>query len=115
MTIHICNIRGDITFDRTNERHIYCGRYNRSYNLPASALHNRFKMQNESEREKVINLFRRWLAMEMHNGRSSARREIMHITQLARSGDVWLFCWCHPLPCHTGVVRDIVEEMLRDG
>lgn len=110
MAIHVRHVHDGYT--PNDPTHFYCGRYSRAYRLPSSALRNRFKMEDESQRQQVIDLFDRWLAMEMEKPRSEARIQVMEIAQAARRGDVYLFCWCAPKPCHADVIKRVAERIL---
>mgnify|MGYP003481626288 CR=1 FL=1 len=59
----------------------------------------------DGDRDEVIRRYRCWLWTEIQRGTGSVWEELLRLCELARQGDLVLSCWCHPLPCHGGVIR----------
>ena len=61
---------------------------------------NPFYIGGGNTREMVIERFRAYLR-ERPSLVLAIRREL--------SGDVWLGCWCAPLPCHCDVIGEVAD------
>lgn len=81
-------------------KYLYIGRYNKSYGLRHSPWHNPFVMGAESERERVIELYRVYLKKRIEEGR----------LDLEELRGKTLICWCAPLACHGDVIRELLGE-----
>jgi len=40
------------------------------------------------------------------------RLEVFRLARLAKKGDLYLGCWCAPLPCHGDVVKKAIEWII---
>ena len=106
--IEVINVRGLRGPERDGI--IYVGR--KFAGWPASALGNPFTPENSAE---PIADYRKWLWMAF-NTNPGVRLELHRIANLVKSGkDIKLGCWCHPQPCHAGVVKSCIEWMIGDG
>jgi hypothetical protein len=107
-------INGKVSGFRGSSK-IYIGRANKSYNLPASILQNKFAIGKDSSREEVIEKYRKWLWDEVQK-RAEVFEELVRIARQVKAGEsVQLVCWCKPLKCHGDVVKRCVEWMIREG
>lgn len=64
-------------------------------------------------RAQAIDSYRVDLEKEMRRGagpRYSAIRDIVETLKVGQ--DVILMCWCHPLPCHGLVIKEVIERIL---
>lgn len=90
---------------KRNERHypadrvVYVGR--------PSPLGNPFPMSNKAdvhERARVIEQFHGWLKGQLEAQTPAVVAELQRIVQLAKTGPVYLMCWCAPEPCHAEII-----------
>jgi len=90
---------------------VYCGRYNSTYKLAASPLANPFKLEvdTDGERMKVLSEYRAWLVTQLETD-TAARREVERIATMLEKQDVALGCWCFPLKCHCDVIAAFVRR-----
>ena len=77
---------------------IYCGR--------GSALGNPHVMRNESDRDRVCDLY------EAEFPTPAQEAECQRIASLARRMPVFLECFCVPKRCHCGTPKRRIEEIL---
>jgi hypothetical protein len=85
-------------WDRQNQRFfdpdiVYCGRGNKSYDLPESMWHNPFKGSNAIERFRAYVTGNQYL--------------MSHLAELRGKK---LCCWCAPAPCHCDVLLELLGE-----
>jgi hypothetical protein len=82
-----------------------------------SALGNPFVMHQESEREQVVEDFRRWLWTEIKfNPRGKMCNELNHLAQLAAKGkQLRLVCYCAPKRCHAEVIAACIKWLIEQG
>jgi len=97
--IIVANIK-DGHFDKNNPDHVYIGRWNRGYGVGKSKRHNPFKMNDESEREEVIEKYREYIL---------TKPELMEA--LPELKGKTLFCYCKPKACHGDVLKDLVDQL----
>jgi hypothetical protein len=77
-------------------------------------LGNTFSITPERRREQVIELFRNDLELEIKRREGPRYRAVLEIAEHLLSGrDVYLACWCKPLPCHGDVIVEVVERLLK--
>lgn len=124
MTIIVHNIHTDGPPPAGDERHVYvgrAGRYGTAHGLTGSPLANPFRMQGERTRDWSISSFTASLALvtqapEAHlspRGREM-RAELERLTELARTGDLHLYCWCFPSACHADTIKEEIERRLQE-
>lgn len=80
--------------------HIYIGR--------PSVLGNPYTIGKDGSREDVIKSYRLWLSWQLANADINGgkiKRELERIAKIAEGIDVYLICWCAPLPCHGDVLK----------
>jgi hypothetical protein len=70
-----------------------------------SPLGNPYALGRDGNREQVIAKYSRWLWARLQEHDSPQEYELRRLLAQARSGELELLCWCHPLPCHAEVVR----------
>ena len=73
---------------------------------------NRFKMKNESERDKVCELYKKWFYDELHDSAMQAELSILKDI-LLKYGKLNLFCWCAPKRCHAEIIKEYLLETLK--
>lgn len=97
------------TFDATLPGvYVYIGR--------GSALGNPFAIPKHGTRKEVIAKYRDYIDNELslyaeHGGYNPIAQEIMAIREHSKKADVYLVCYCAPLPCHGDLIKDIVDSM----
>src|SRR5436309_3495114 len=109
LMIHVVNRR---TFHGPG---IYIGRQMK--NVKGSPLGNRFRLGTHGGRDEVIGKYKAWLWQEIKSGCGAALEELQRLAELARAGeDIYLICWCAPLPCHGTIIAKAIQWMIqRDG
>lgn len=86
---------------------IYIGRGGKG--LKQSPLANPYKIGTDGNREKVLNLYRKWLWEELNKANSEVTKELIKILELSQEKQVKLICFCHPLPCHGDIIIKCLE------
>lgn len=79
-----------------------------------SPLGNPYIVCVDGTREQVIQKYRKWLQIQLSNEHSKASKMINDIFNKAKTGDVTLVCWCVPLLCHAEVIKEVVENKLKE-
>ena len=79
-----------------------------------SVLGNPFAIGKDGDRDEVIRKYRVWLWREV-KARGKVFAELVRIKKLTENGNVNLICHCHPLKCHSDVVRACIEWMMNAG
>lgn len=85
-----------VNIKETKAYDIYCGRGNKTYDLPASKWANPFVIGKDGDRDTVIDKYRIWISSQPNL-----------LRQLSEIKDKVLGCWCKPLKCHC----EILEKM----
>ena len=111
MTIFVHNLRTDTM--PANERHVYVGRANNYRRLKASPLANPYHLTGSESRSLVLMRYEQWLAVARQ--REPQRIELHRLTELARTGDVHLYCWCAPELCHADIIREAISRQLQEA
>lgn len=93
MSISIINIKSGQTYD------IYCGRINKTYNLPESKWANPFVIGKHGSRDEVIEKYRLWI--------NSKPELLISLNELK---DKSLACWCLPEKCHCEILKNLAES-----
>ncbi len=91
----------------------YCGRSNDSFRLPASPLANPYKLRDEADRQRVLARYQKWFDSKAQDGDEAVANELARLINLARTGDVALGCFCAPRICHCDVIKEFIEENLK--
>ena len=99
MAIHVKNKR---TFRETGKNVVYVGR--------PTPLGNQFKL-TEYSRPDSIARYETWLYDQLDSN-AAVRMMLDHLFRLACEGDLYLTCWCTPLPCHADIIAELLETML---
>ena len=73
---------------------------------------NRFKMKNESERDKVCEQYKNWFYDELYDSTMQAELSLLK-SILVQYGILNLFCWCAPKRCHADIIKDYLVENLK--
>jgi len=77
-----------------------------SYVGRGTPLGNPFRAKNETDRERVIVLYRQWLWDRMREKGSPAAKMLDGLTKTyIRTGKLNLVCWCAPKKCHAEIIR----------
>lgn len=76
----------------------------------SSLFGNRFKMRDESDRDKVCVLYKKWFYDKLYDSTIQAELSILKGI-LIKYGKLNLFCWCSPKRCHADIIK---EYLLKD-
>lgn len=74
-----------------------------------SPLGNPYKISKNVNREEAIKKYRAWLWDRIKKKDEKVVSELRKIKQAAIDGNVYLICYCSPLPCHGDVIKSCVE------
>lgn len=91
---------------------VYIGRKNKTLGLEESPLANKYRIGPDGSREEVI---RKWKddLIEQLKYNSEQRKEIERLYEILKEvGELTLLCYCHPLPCHGEVIRNVLLHKL---
>ena len=80
-------------------RDLYIGR--------GSVWGNPFVMRHEGERADVIERYREYIIDRLYR-EPALRRALDELKALHTEGDLKLFCFCAPLPCHGDILRGLI-------
>jgi hypothetical protein len=100
--IYICNMR-DAKPPKGVENHVRVDR--------ASPLGNPFQMKGEKTRDAVCEQYAAHLP-ELLRRDVAALRTMQRLVELARKGDLYLYCWCAPKRCHAESIKAWIEDRL---
>lgn len=75
---------------------------------------NRFKMKNESERDKVCEQYKEWFYSELYDSAMQAELSFLRDI-LVKYGKLNLFCWCSPKRCHAEVIKEYLMQNFKGG
>lgn len=89
----IINIKSGAKYD------IYCGRINKTYNLPQSKWANPFVIGKDGTRKEVIEKYRLYI--------NSCPDLLISLKELK---DKILSCWCIPEKCHCEILKELAES-----
>lgn len=79
-------------------------------------LGNPFRLEEESQRKKVVGLYRKWFEEKLAEGDATVVAELERLARLAeRQAELRLTCWCAPKLCHAEVVAEALRERLEAG
>jgi hypothetical protein len=96
---------------------IYIGRATKK--LPCSPLANQYVIGFDGDRDRVIELYRRWLWYQVNIGEhnpNGALKELLTIARLVKTGKpVILTCYCAPLACHGDVIRNAILWLIQEN
>lgn len=103
----------------------YIGRAMPRQGLRGSPLGNPFKLGKGDSRDEVIMRYSQYLNYMLKLGKKGTNTagqavldELSRLTELARTGDLVLLCWCKENgvgpACHGDVVKAIIEARLLD-
>jgi len=100
--------------------HIYCGR--------GSALGNPFRMNNESERDRVCDQYIEWFYDKIDEasfldivyndydpGWNPQTKMLVAIYHAASLGDINLGCFCVPKRCHCDTIKEFLELKIEES
>lgn len=93
--VNICNFRNNACY--YNEYDVMCDRSN--------ILGNPFVMHNESERDKVCDLYIDYFNKRVKNDQNFRNKLDYMIKLLKKHKKLNLWCWCAPKRCHTETIR----------
>ena len=78
-----------------------------------SALGNPFYMANETQRDKVCDQYQEYFNKKVTEKTDKQfMDELRAIYKLAKTGDVYLACWCYPKRCHAETIKTFIEKYL---
>lgn len=80
---------------------------------PFSHKPSQFAVTRVPSREEAVARYREWLDGKLGDLRSPQSLELSRLLRIfAARGELTLLCWCHPLQCHAGVVREVMLARL---
>lgn len=97
----------------------YIGRAMPRQGLKASPLGNPYRLDEGGDRSIPIAQYKRRLLVLIRED-TRERREIDRLTEIARTGNLVLLCWCKgpvgspDIACHGDVIKEIIEGLLED-
>lgn len=77
-----------------------------------SILGNPFFMKNEEQRDTVCDQYDKYFNKKLFSIHFSD--EIDRITELAKTNDITLLCWCYPKRCHAETIKKHIDKILED-
>ena len=83
----------------------------REYIGRPSILGNPYRIGIDGNRAQVIEKFRARLDELLKDPNHPVTRRITELALIARSGDLFLICFCAPKSCHGDVIKQAVERM----
>lgn len=93
---------------------LYVGRKNEHYGLAQSPLANPFVNDARAARGKVVTnpiaSYKSWLWQQMKRGNQDVLEALAGIDD-----ETVLVCWCHPEPCHAGVIDRAARYFKEQG
>jgi hypothetical protein len=78
-----------------------------------SPLGNPFKMGKESDRDEVIEKYKKWFREQQLGYNWVVHNELQRLVELAQKGDLVLICWCAPKACHGDFIKQVIEDILK--
>ena len=101
MIVKVVNKKDNIVVKNNNDIKMYIGR--------GGFLGNPFSMKNNSlkERERVIKEYEKLFFSE----KFSNKRKLL-LSKVRGKENIYLECFCSPLPCHGDVIKRFLEEEL---
>lgn len=63
-------------------------------------------------REESIQKYREYLEEQIRINNREIADALNKVWKLARTGDVYLVCFCAPKPCHGDVIKELVSQRL---
>ena len=115
-TIHIVNLNTDDCSQMKN--FYYCGRSKSGNPLGNPFTYNEQKSSLAKlcfkTREEAIEAYRKYFKSAYgKKGYEGLTTKFNEIYEHYRNGeDIFLGCWCHPLPCHTQVIAEELQKKL---
>lgn len=64
-------------------------------------------------RLEAVRLYKEYFLKEVKK-EGAFRNEVIRIFRLAKEYDIYLLCCCKPLLCHGDIIKEFLEEMLKD-
>lgn len=96
-----------ITIGRVNDiGAVYIGR--------GSPLGNPFRMNTESDRDRVCDDYEIWFKTQVDQQNPRVMKELEELLIMARDGDLILGCFCSPKRCHGETIKRFLEDRLRE-
>lgn len=115
-TIHIVNVNTDDCSGKRN--YYYCGRSKTENPLGNPFTYNGVKTSlaklSFKTREEAIDAYREYFKRVYGKpGYEKLTNKFNEIySHYKNNEDIYLGCWCHPLPCHTQVIAEELEKKL---
>ena len=77
-----------------------------------SPLGNPFPIQGRNTRDGVIEEYAKWLDQQIERENPVVINELNRLGALAVQGRLRLQCFCAPLPCHGGIIKDVLFKAI---
>ena len=78
----------------------------------ASVLGNPYYMENETQRDKVCDLYKAYFEENMQDTNSAFYQEIQRLYGILKEyGKLELYCWCAPKRCHAESIKKYLENL----
>jgi hypothetical protein len=79
-----------------------------------SALGNPFVIGRDGSRDEVIAKYKEWLAKALMNN-PAVRDTFMQLVSFYRDfGELTLVCFCKPQKCHADIIKEFIENEVRE-
>ena len=89
---------------RTDANAQYIGR--------GSPLGNPFRMNGETDRDRVCDRYETWFTQKVKERDVRVMNELRRLYRLAQLGDLVLGCYCAPKRCHGETIKRFLEQFL---
>jgi len=83
----------------------------REYIGRPSILGNPYRIGIDGNRAQVVEKFRAHLEELLKDPNHPVTRRITELAFIARSGDLFLVCFCSPQSCHGDVIKEAIERI----
>lgn len=109
MSIILKNLKRDVPAEDC----IWQVRIDRGY----SVLANPYRMKNSSDKERqfAVAHYRRWFNQNCEK-REAVLTELYRLHEIhQRFGILELYCWCYPKMCHGNIIKNFLENAIREN
>ena len=87
----------------------YIGR--KSFGYYSSIFRNRFLLSKDLSRSESLEMYEKWF-LEEYCKKGDLFDEFERLVFVAKKEDLFLLCWCDPLPCHGNILKKYLEARI---